>query len=145
MKMRLCFIRRYPWPLAMRESLFCKRWEVEAAGAVVYIVDTALELPSHPVESGLVRSKVYVVHEMRASGDDTAWAMNMEFNVGGNIPTKLIENFLHGQSRTFGKLSGYFAREDGIARKAEWESRLRVRFTHSIFLCVAVCVRLGST
>jgi hypothetical protein len=106
---------KYPWPLTMRESLFCKRWDVfhrpnrnnptadsaahsratgeGAEGVVVRIVDMALDLDSMPLSNDFVRAKAYVVHEMHAEDGNTGntvWSMSMEFNVGGSIPTKLI-------------------------------------------------------
>eukprot|EP01045_Picozoa_sp_COSAG04_P027781 COSAG04_NODE_4140_length_2274_cov_2.235862_2_plen_460_part_00 len=118
-----------PWPLALRESLFVVHWRAEEGGAAVRIVNTAVDLPSLPIGSNPVRAKAFVVHDMRAQGDDTVWSMHIEFNAGGQLPTKLVDKFLYSQCRHFEKTTRYFASEAGIARKEKWEEKLSLLAT----------------
>jgi hypothetical protein len=92
---------------ADRENLFCVHWGVSDEGGHVLIVHCAIDLASHPHQSTPVRTNTFVVHEMRAIGEDTEWSICLEFNAGGSLPSKLVNSFLYGQSKTFAHLSKY--------------------------------------
>jgi len=92
---------------ADRENLFCVHWDVSDEGGHVLIVHCAIDLASHPHQSTPVRTNTFVVHEMRAIGEDTEWSICLEFNAGGSLPSKLVNSFLYGQSKTFAHLSKY--------------------------------------
>lgn len=60
---------KYPQPLAERESVFCIRWEVREDGNHVRIVQCPVDLTSHPITILPLRTKTFIVHEMRAAGE----------------------------------------------------------------------------
>jgi hypothetical protein len=115
----------YPWPLAAREMLYVERWTATEGGARVVLARLSIDLPEIPVGRGRVRAQSYVVQEMVRCAAGTTMSLCMEFNVGGNIPGRLVNAFLNGQTHTFRNLSGLFASEDGKRRAAEAEQQLR--------------------
>ena len=118
-------VDKYPWPLAARETLYCERWVSDSSGDRVAIVRTSIELPSeHPVGPGRVRAKQFVAHELERSANGTLHTITMEFNVGGNIPGRLVNAFLNGQTHTFRNLSRFFDSDEGKRRGAKFEALL---------------------
>eukprot|EP01047_Picozoa_sp_COSAG01_P084521 COSAG01_NODE_18177_length_1095_cov_1.183735_2_plen_163_part_01 len=115
---------KYPWPLAAREMLYVERWVSTNGGDRVVIARMSVELPEKPAARGRVRARAFVVTELQRVDNGTMMTLCLEFNVGGNIPGRLVDGFLSGQSHTFRNLSRLAASEDGKRRIVEAEQQL---------------------
>ena len=104
--------------------LYVERWVSTNGGDRVVIARTSVELPEKPVARGRVRARAFVVTELQRVNNGTRMTLCLEFNVGGNIPGRLVDGFLNGQSRAFRNLSRLVASEDGKRRVNEAKQQL---------------------